>query len=325
MNGRNRRRKDVPFNPFAPNAVAERNRRQAERAKEKRRQDAQNVAGTTTPAANDNSNNKSLDELRKKAQQKLGVEEPKVIVETVVQETVVEPTKPTIVKEAVIEQPKTIEVTESKEAIVEEIVPVITQNSEEDLAPKIIKPSRNERLAELKRKSQQSKDNAKARKSSPQTESVTVDDGLNNNTDANLETEVGAGRINPNNSTVSDEKNINIFKTIQSVDKKSAGISKKKRKSRRIDKKGGGRQRMEKKIKKEKILEFKYVARDILDNPDVPEEHRSNILGQIIAKGERISIEAALEFIEQKNLELILTDEISDKLKSEIKSITTRR
>ena len=48
MNGRNRRRKDVPFNPFAPNAVAERNRRQAERAKEKRRQDAQNVAGTTT-------------------------------------------------------------------------------------------------------------------------------------------------------------------------------------------------------------------------------------------------------------------------------------
>ena len=109
------------------------------------------------------------------------------------------------------------------------------------------------------------------------------------------------------------------------MDKKSAGISKKKRKSRRMDKKGGGRQRMEKKIKKEKILEFKYVAREILNNPDVPEEHRSNILGQIIAKGERISIEAALEFIEQKNQELIITDEISDKLKSEIKSITTRR
>ena len=325
MNGRNRRRKDVPFNPFAPNAVAERNRRQAERAKEKRRQDAQNVAGTTTPAANDNSGNKSLDELRKKAQQKLSVEEQKVIVEPVVQETIVEPVKPTPVKEAVIEEPKTIEVTESKEEIIEEIIPVITQNSEEDLAPKIIKPSRNERLAELKRKSQQSKDNAKARKASLQTESVNVSDGLLNNTDGNPETEVSVDRINPNNSLISDEININVFKTIQSVDKKSAGISKKKRKSRRIDKKGGGRQRMEKKIKKEKILEFKYVARNILDNPDVPEEHRSNILGQIIAKGERISIEAALEFIEQKNLELILTDEISDKLKSEIKSITTRR
>ncbi len=62
-----------------------------------------------------------------------------------------------------------------------------------------------------------------------------------------------------------------------------------------------------------------------LSHPDVPEEHRSNVLGQIIAKGERISIDAAIEFIEQKNLELILTDEISDKLKSEIKSISTRR
>ena len=42
MNGRNRRRKDVPFNPFAQNAAAERNRRHAEKAKEKRRLDAQN-------------------------------------------------------------------------------------------------------------------------------------------------------------------------------------------------------------------------------------------------------------------------------------------
>ena len=78
-------------------------------------------------------------------------------------------------------------------------------------------------------------------------------------------------------------------------------------------------------MKSNKILEFKYVAREILSHPDVPEEHRSNVLGQIIAKGERISIDAAIEFIDQKNLELVLTDEISDKLKSEIKSISTRR
>ena len=116
-----------------------------------------------------------------------------------------------------------------------------------------------------------------------------------------------------------------MFKTIQTVDKSSAGISKKKRKTRRMDKKGGGRQRLEKKLKSNKILEFKYVAREILSHPDVPEQHRSNVLGQIIAKGERISIDAAIEFIDQKNLELVLTDEISDKLKSEIKSISTRR
>ena len=66
MNGRNRRRKDVPFNPFAPNAVAERNRRQAERAKEKRRQDAQNVQGSTNATGNEKTPNKSLEELRKR-------------------------------------------------------------------------------------------------------------------------------------------------------------------------------------------------------------------------------------------------------------------
>ena len=116
-----------------------------------------------------------------------------------------------------------------------------------------------------------------------------------------------------------------MFKTIQLVDKSSAGISKKKRKSRRMDKKGGGRQRLEKKLNKQKILEFRYVARDILNDPDVPEEHRSNVLGQIIAKGERISIDAAIEFIDQKTLELVITEEISDKLKHEIKSISKRR
>lgn len=318
MNGRNRRRKDVPFNPFAPNAVAERNRRQAERAKEKRRQDAQNVPGSSSVTGNEKTSNKSLEELRKKAQQKLGVEETKSVDEPKIEETVPQQVKEEPVKEEVISQPEVVQSPEANGQIKEEMIPIITQNSEEDLLPKSQRPSREERLAELKRKSQQSKDNAKARKSKPNTEISTQEVDLIPATDSVL-TEV-TGEL-----PAIDDKNINVFKTIQSVDKKSAGISKKKRKSRRIDKKGGGRQRMEKKLSKHKILEFKYVAREILDNPDVPEEHRSNILGQIIAKGERISIEAALEFIEQKKIELILTDEISDKLKSEIKSITTRR
>ena len=318
MNGRNRRRKDVPFNPFAPNAVAERNRRQAERAKEKRRQDAQNVPGSASATGNEKTPNKSLEELRKKAQQKLGVEESTPEVEPKIEQTTPLQVKKEPTKEEVSPQTKVVQSPEPKGQIEEETIPIITQNSEEDLLPKIQRPSREERLAELKRKSQQSKDNAKARKSKPNTEISTPEVDLIPVTESVL-TEV-TGEL-----PAIDDKNINVFKTIQSVDKNSAGISKKKRKSRRIDKKGGGRQRMEKKLSKHKILEFKYVAREILDNPDVPEEHRSNILGQIIAKGERISIEAALEFIEQKKLELILTDEISDKLKSEIKSITTRR
>ena len=66
-----------------------------------------------------------------------------------------------------------------------------------------------------------------------------------------------------------------------------------------------------KKLNRQKILEFKYVAREILSHPDVPEEHRSNVLGQIIAKGERISVDSAIDFIDQKQEEMILTQEIS--------------
>ena len=142
------------------------------------------------------------------------------------------------------------------------------------------------------------------------------------------QTEVDISELDLDDDITLDDnlgKNLNVFKTIQIVDKSSAGISKKKRKSRRMDKKGGGRQRLEKKLNKQKILEFRYVARDILNDPDVPEEHRSNVLGQIIAKGERISIDAAIEFIDQKTLELVITEEISDKLKHEIKSISKRR
>ena len=82
---------------------------------------------------------------------------------------------------------------------------------------------------------------------------------------------------------------------------------------------------MEKKLNRQKILEFKYFARGELDNPNIPEEHRSNILGQIIAKGERTSIESAIEFIQLKQAELILTEEVANSLIDEIKKISTRR
>ena len=130
-------------------------------------------------------------------------------------------------------------------------------------------------------------------------------------------------KLNP--SSLLDKKSKNVFKTVTTQKNNAGYSSSKKRKTRRIDKKGGGRQKLEKKLNRQKILEFKYVARDILDNPEVPEEHRSNVLGQIIAKGERISIDSAIEFIDQKCLELILTESVANELKNEIKSISTRR
>ena len=310
MNGRNRRRKDVPFNPFAQNAAAERNRRHAEKAKEKRRIDSQNQNAAVSNSTGQKAAGKTLQDLQREAREKLAAEgsaadavkNPKQKV-TVISKNESVPLKP-----------------ETKE-----ITPTITQTTAAKPAT-VNKQSRDERLAELKRKSQQSKDNAKLNKTPTKIVEKIHDETTSVDDDDDLE--LVADEVNEIVSAATENvtsRNLNVFKTIQSVDPASAGISKKKRKSRRMDKKGGGRQRLEKKLKSNKILEFKYVAREILSHPDVPEEHRSNVLGQIIAKGERISIDAAIEFIEQKNLELILTDEISDKLKNEIKSISTRR
>ena len=310
MNGRNRRRKDVPFNPFAQNAAAERNRRHAEKAKEKRRLDSQNQNTVVPNNTGQKVAGKTLQDLQRVAREKLGAEgNSSDAVNTPKQETpVINNTESVPLK------------SETKQ-----IIPTITQTTAAKPAT-VNKQSRDERLAELKRKSQQSKDNAKLNKTpSKIVEKIHSDTPTIDNDN---ELELVADEINETVTETSENitsRNLNVFKTIQSVDPTSAGISKKKRKSRRMDKKGGGRQRLEKKLKSNKILEFKYVAREILSHPDVPEEHRSNVLGQIIAKGERISIDAAIEFIEQKKLELILTDEISDKLKSEIKSISTRR
>ena len=310
MNGRNRRRKDVPFNPFAQNAAAERNRRHAEKAKEKRRLDAQNQTTGTANIGSQKVPAKSLEDLQREAREKLAAD--------------VNTTEPTVddKKESITAPTPVVE--ESKK-VVKEVVPTITQTTAAKPSAST-KQSREERLAELKRKSQQSRDNAKLNKAPAKIEAevqpeITIQDEADTELLENEAIEIIDSGIGDKNQT----RNLNVFKTIQTVDKSSAGISKKKRKSRRMDKKGGGRQRLEKKLKSNKILEFKYVAREILSHPDVPEQHRSNVLGQIIAKGERISIDAAIEFIDQKNLELILTDEISDKLKSEIKSISTRR
>ena len=306
MNGRNRRRKDVPFNPFAQNAAAERNRRHAEKAKEKRRQDNQNQINSADAGVTNSSKKKSLEDLQREARKKMGSD--------------IKPSENNndlqSVKSPVDEKPIEEQV----------ITPKITQTTATKSSVEK-KPSREERLAELKRKSQQSKDNAKLRKTSAKQEAIPKVELTEELEEVN-QTEVDISKSDfVDDITLDDNlgKNLNVFKTIQIVDKSSAGISKKKRKSRRMDKKGGGRQRLEKKLNKQKILEFRYVARDILNDPDVPEEHRSNVLGQIIAKGERISIDAAIEFIDQKTLELVITEEISDKLKHEIKSISKRR
>ena len=114
----------------------------------------------------------------------------------------------------------------------------------------------------------------------------------------------------------------NVFARIET---KIAPKQDRRRGRRRMDKKGGGRQKQEKKLNRQKYLEYKYAAKDILDNPNVPEEHRSNVLGQIWAKGERQGIDECLEYIESKEEELILPAEVGEELRDLVKRMTTKR
>jgi hypothetical protein len=78
-------------------------------------------------------------------------------------------------------------------------------------------------------------------------------------------------------------------------------------------------------LDRRKYLEYKYAARELLDNDSVSEEHRSNILGQIWAKGERSGVEDAIKFIDDKEKELIIPAEVAEEFRRMVKKYTTKR
>ena len=113
----------------------------------------------------------------------------------------------------------------------------------------------------------------------------------------------------------------NVFKQI--VTKTPKKREHRRRRSRYDD--GGGRQPKVKKLNRQRYNDYKYAARDILDNEFVAEEHRSNLLGQIWAKGERIGVDASFDFIEEKQEQLIISPEIAEQLRVLVKALTTKR
>ena len=181
--------------------------------------------------------------------------------------------------------------------------------------------SHEDRLAELRRKSQEAKMSASRIEAAPEptivTQTVEPSAGA-----AKSEIEPVASSLNAIAETVAPAKHAkNVFAKIET----KVEVKPDRRRRRRMDKKGGGRQKQEKKLNRQKYLEYKYAAKDILDNPNVPEEHRSNVLGQIWAKGERQGIDDCLEYIDQKEAELILPEEVGTELKNLVKRMTTKR
>ena len=97
------------------------------------------------------------------------------------------------------------------------------------------------------------------------------------------------------------------------------------RKRRRDQDKGGGKQPKVRKLDRRKYLEYKYGVRDILDDDRILEEHRSNILGQVWAKGERIGVSDSLEFIDSKVEELIIPEDCAELIKQLVNKFSTKR
>lgn len=294
-----RKKRDEPFNPFAPNASAQRNKRQTERKNVERRPAP---ARPTTPQVEANTGMTELAKKQKEAMERMKRQQGGA-------------SKPS---------------TSKPEPTPGNSTPTITSSVAKP-APAKPQVSHEDRLAELRRKSELSRQNAKA-KAKPaevaavvQAEPVAVSPDQDTTMEPNIET------ANVNVETVSSQASQpeakqgsnNVFKTIQTAVAKPSGDRRRKR--RRHDKKGGGRQKQEKKLNRQKYLEYKYAARDILDNPNIPEEHRSNILGQVWAKGERMGVSDSIEFIEQKVMEEILPENAAQKLRDLVNKMTTRR
>jgi hypothetical protein len=290
-----RKKRDEPFNPFAPNASAQRNKRQTER-KNMERRPPQARPNQTEPQSSS-----GMSELAKK--QKEAMERMKK------QQGGAGKTQANATA-----SPKTAQ------------APTMTNSVAKAPAaePRV---SNEDRLAELRRKSELSKLNAKSKTKQEievAVETVTAEPvTVESPADTPVNQEVSPTSVKPESISSTTPQSKDVFKTVEVTVAKTN--TDRRRKRRRQDKKGGGRQKQEKKLNRQKYLEYKYAARDLLDNPSIPEEHRSNVLGQIWAKGERIGVADSLEFIDQKVLEEILPESVAQKLRDLVNKMTTRR
>ena len=283
MNGR--RRKDEPFNPFAPNA----GQKARDRKEKVARQPSRPKPSTPQKPTNDLA-----------AKQKAAMEALKQRRE-IETKTAAKPVQPQPVqkKHQPSPQPKPVPKTEVK------------------------KPDgREERLAALRAKSAATAQFAKEAKDAKKLdEKVEVDIKPITAPEPEIEVVIETKVDEPKKSSTSKGA-ANVFKTIKTEVKKS---DRKQKRRRSNDKKGGGRQPQSKKLDRRKYLEYKYAARELLDNDSISEEHRSNILGQIWAKGERSGVDEAVEFINQKQAELIIPEEVADEFRKMVKRYTTKR
>tara|TARA_A100001035_G_scaffold67498_1_gene51553 strand:+ start:67 stop:927 length:861 start_codon:yes stop_codon:yes gene_type:complete len=283
-----RRRKDEPFNPFAPNA--------SQKAKERKNKVNRQPPRPRAPEV-------------KKPQNDLAAKQKAAM-------------------EAMRKRREIENQSKSQPAKQEISKPRHQPSPQPKPAPKseIKKPSKREdRLADLRAKSAATAQFAKEAQDAKKVTQVEPEQVKPENL-AETVVEVTIEAVEPdvdeNLSKVKVKASSNVFKTIKTEVKKS---DRKQKRRRPADKRGGGRQPQSKKLDRRKYLEYKYAARELLENDSVSEEHRSNILGQIWAKGERSGVDDAIEFINQKEAELIIPEEVAEEFRKMVKRYTTKR
>jgi len=86
-----------------------------------------------------------------------------------------------------------------------------------------------------------------------------------------------------------------------------------------------GQAKRVKKLNQGKSMEFKYDMRRILEDEGVEDEHRSNVLSQTIAKGQRQGVDEAKAFLQEKMAAGIISETCFNRIEKLIDSLTTRR
>jgi hypothetical protein len=79
------------------------------------------------------------------------------------------------------------------------------------------------------------------------------------------------------------------------------------------------------KLNRRKYMDFKVDLREIMEEENVPDEHRANVLGSTWAKGERSGIDAALEYVNEKEDEGVLSESAANRIRTVLKSYRTER
>jgi len=78
-------------------------------------------------------------------------------------------------------------------------------------------------------------------------------------------------------------------------------------------------------LNRRKYMYFKVDLREIMEEENVPDEHRANVLGSTWAKGERSGIGAALEYVNDKEEEGVLSEAAANRIRTVLKSYRTER